>query len=138
MHAASVYTKFASAEHGFYEWPYGNVKSLKQNTLRYTRHWASVWTMIICSCLQLKSQISQMRKAFGFHMINNTGHQSHADTSSKEIELSDQFEYDNLETDRLLLHDYTVSVIKSKYFYSMAHLCLVRRFGLLASRCAPF
>ena len=79
-----------------------------------------------------------MRKAFGFHMINNTGHQSYADTSSKEIELSDQFEYDNLETDRLLLHDYTVSVIKSKYIYSMAHLCLVRRFGLLASRCAPF
>ena len=72
-------------------------------------------------------------------MINNTGHQSYADTSSKEIELSDQFEYDNLETDRLLLHDYTVSVIKSKYIVLlyMADLCLVRRFGLLASRCVP-
>ena len=29
MHAASVYTKFASAEYVFDEWPYGNVKSFK-------------------------------------------------------------------------------------------------------------
>ena len=65
-------------------------------------------------CCQLNSQLSRVRKVFGFHLLNHTGHASAEDVSSKELSFEDQFEYDNLETDHLLLHEYTVSVIRGE------------------------
>ena len=88
-------------------------------------------------CCQLNSQLSRVRKVFGFHLLNHTGHASAEDVSSKELSFQDQFEYDNLETDHLLLHEYTVILIMGNNslscFYvevlnlSILDVCIQRR-----------
>ena len=60
--------------------------------------------------VQMNGQLTQARKVFGFHLLNHTGHGSAEDTTTKEIIPQEKFEYDNLDTDHLLLHEYTVRV----------------------------
>lgn len=48
--------------------------------------------------------------------MNNTGLSSPEDAGIKEITPNSEFEYDNLDTDHLLLHQYTVTLTQSQYF----------------------
>lgn len=50
-----------------------------------------------------------VRRTLGFHLVNHTGQHSAGDIPGKEVSLQEQLEYDILDTEHLLLHEYTVS-----------------------------
>ncbi|XP_067929246.1 GPI inositol-deacylase-like isoform X2 [Watersipora subatra] len=108
-------------------------KAISVNTESVPKAWAStdhlcaVWCKQIVMALvrslcdltlpnssNLISKGRKVRQTFGFHLLNHTGYDKAEDSGIKEVSLNEQFEHDTLDTDHLLLHDYTSKM--DKYF----------------------